>query len=842
MIKTGKFRPYITSALGMAVAWFFLPAVALCFQITAQVDKTRITSADSIFLSVIVDGGKAQLDTSVITDFKVIQRGTSSSYQLINGRSERKTTYQFVLIPLAKGELTIPPIIAQMDGKRAQTQPILIQVVDNVVDPDQVKAIFAQAQISKKNLYVGQQAVYTIKFFTSKQLSGASFENPPVFNTLTAKAFDDERRYQLTIKGQTYTVIQLDYLIVPKRPGQLTIEPVSFIAKEPVRMGQSPGFNSIFSSVQYKPVRVVSNAINLHVMPLPEYDGTGEFSGLVGRFKLEAVLDRSRLKVGDSATLTITVTGHGNIMDAGPPSLVMDEENFKMYDDTPVDDIRLTPGGYQGSRTFKKALVPVREGRYQIPSMALICFNDDKNAYEKIISMPIDIEVSADISAQQTPLPMTSETNERFEKQDVSLLNQDILDIQTGLKVLEDHPLMNGHLFLMFLMIPGICFTLFKLLYSVKNKDLPSQKQMAQKAKHQLKLAMKLDTGDEAFLGHLYGALTSALLSKNNKKGESVSLDEARDTLTATSMDTTTVDQTLTAMQTIEAVRFGGRQIDEHAARHLLANVKTAIKHLICFMVVMLGLWTLPQPLKADVAGDFTRAVQLYQSGQYLQAAHHFEAVAAQKIRNPYLYYNLGNAYLKAGDIGQAVLWYERSKLIHPNNPDLVYNLTYANSRVKDKRSSGLDYMDLLFFWDKLVGIRTIQYTAIALSIVFFGWAGLCTVKRKPVFSGTGVLLLALLGLSICLFGVTYYKQAFVRTAVIVASEASVRSGTTDSATVLFSLHAGTKVNVRQTMPGYVKIEFSKDRVGWVTMDAIKIVQDIFTRGPDTKTVKEKRR
>ena len=62
-----------------------LPATGVCFDVTANVDKTKISREDSVFLQVVVIGGKADLDLSMIKDFKVISRGSSSSYNYING-------------------------------------------------------------------------------------------------------------------------------------------------------------------------------------------------------------------------------------------------------------------------------------------------------------------------------------------------------------------------------------------------------------------------------------------------------------------------------------------------------------------------------------------------------------------------------------------------------------------------------------------------------------------------------------------------------------------------------------------------------------------------------------
>ncbi|MCK5349997.1 MAG: BatD family protein, partial [Desulfobacula sp.] len=125
-----------------------IPAAGFCFDVTSHVDKTRISRDDSIFLKVEVNGGKADLDFSMVKDFKVIPRGSSSSYNYINGKSERKATYNFVLMPLSTGELKIPVIKATRDSEIGFTREIVIHVSDRVVKPGDIKALFARADVA----------------------------------------------------------------------------------------------------------------------------------------------------------------------------------------------------------------------------------------------------------------------------------------------------------------------------------------------------------------------------------------------------------------------------------------------------------------------------------------------------------------------------------------------------------------------------------------------------------------------------------------------------------------------------------------------------------------------
>ncbi len=833
MEKIGKRLNKNTIWFVLTVLLVFMPSQAFSLDITASVDKTRITLEDSVFMKITINGGKGDPDMSVIRDFKVFPRGTTSQYQSINGKSEHKTIYQYLLVPRSKGEFTIPAIAAVVDGHPLSTQPISIQVIDQMVKPDEVKALFAQASVIEPTLFVGQQTIYTVKFFTSRRLAGLGFENQPGFKNFTAKPFPSEKTYSLNLKGRTFQVTRVDYLVIPSAPGSYTIDPVSFIAKVRVKNRQDPFdsfFNdSFFSTSGYKPVRVASNPVKIEVRPLPDYSGNEPFSGLVGRFDIHAALDKTHLAVGESATFTIEVTGAGNIMDAGLPTINLDHLGFKIYDDNPADDIGLTDQGYAGTRTFKKALVPVAPGQYRIDPVSLVYFDTKKKQYQKILTQAISLTIAPSKTGSQTAETENSHNGIRSTagpepgaaKQEVSLLNKDILDVKDGLHVLDDHQPITPLHFFFFLLLPAVLFAVVRLFFVFQTKDVSSEKRMLAKAAHHLKQARKMQsaqikTMDETFLSHLYSSLVAAIFAKADKTGETLTPAEIKEILDQAGTDKAVADEAVDLMATMESVRFGGKKMDEHSAHELFSNIKRVVKLLCCLLVCLGTLSFLPLKAAADVTYNFTNGMKYYRAGQFHEAAMAFEAVAGTPVRNPYLYYDIGNAYLKAGDIGHAILWYERAKLLAPNDPDLLFNLKYANSLVKDKAEMEIGIWDVLFFWDRFANEKTLRITAISFSGLFFLWAGIRTVQRKKILSGKGVLLLSLLILSGILVGADHYKQTFRRSAVIVVKETGVRSGTAPEATTLFSLHAGSKVRVEEQRGNYWKIAFSKQMVGWV--------------------------
>ena len=76
----------------------------------------------------------------------------------------------------------------------------------------------------------------------------------------------------------------------------------------------------------------------------------------------------------------------------------------------------------------------------------------------------------------------------------------------------------------------------------------------------------------------------------------------------------------------------------------------------------------------------FFRANTLYTQGQYAEAVEAYEAVLQSGLASGNVYFNLGNAYFKAGQVGRAILSYERARRFLPSDPDLAANLGFARS------------------------------------------------------------------------------------------------------------------------------------------------------------------
>ena len=83
-------------------------------------------------------------------------------------------------------------------------------------------------------------------------------------------------------------------------------------------------------------------------------------------------------------------------------------------------------------------------------------------------------------------------------------------------------------------------------------------------------------------------------------------------------------------------------------------------------------------------ADSLEEAAKAYESGDYAKSISLYESVIKEKGISAPLLSNLGNAYVKSGDYGRAMVCYERSLLIDPSNKEVRGNVAYVTSKVED--------------------------------------------------------------------------------------------------------------------------------------------------------------
>jgi tetratricopeptide (TPR) repeat protein len=249
-------------------------------------------------------------------------------------------------------------------------------------------------------------------------------------------------------------------------------------------------------------------------------------------------------------------------------------------------------------------------------------------------------------------------------------------------------------------------------------------------------------------------------------------------------------------------------------------------------LLALAGLSALILPARAQ--GDawtvlFAQANQLYEQGRYAEAAARYEEIVAGGIADGRVYYNLGNAYFKAGQIGKAILNYERARRLLPRDDDIRANLSFAQAQVQGgpKLPAAGALSERI---GRLVAGSTPNELAwiawgMYLVVVGLGLLALLSARaRRPALIAAAVagslLIAALAGL-----GAGVYDQEIVDHAVVVAGPAPVYSGPGQSYMLEITLGEGSEVVLEERRGEWCRLRLAGDLQGWAACESIESVR-----------------
>ncbi len=255
-------------------------------------------------------------------------------------------------------------------------------------------------------------------------------------------------------------------------------------------------------------------------------------------------------------------------------------------------------------------------------------------------------------------------------------------------------------------------------------------------------------------------------------------------------------------------------------------------RHIQLFVVLIVAVAMWPVTLRADSPRD-TKAMAatntLYESGQYLQAALIYEQIIDQGYEDATLYYNLGNAYFKQGDLGRAILSYRRAELIYPRSADIRTNLKIARSQRRDILNGDENQFDIEttispvrhLTLDELAQLTLIIWFMLVLLAMVILYAKNPTVRKSAVYAFV-VVGMALL-LSAGAMGHRWYSQDAEHEVVVVADVVDVVSGPGTSYVKEFTLHSGVEARLLEHRGSWTRISLPQsDRRGWVPSIAVE--------------------
>ena len=213
---------------------------------------------------------------------------------------------------------------------------------------------------------------------------------------------------------------------------------------------------------------------------------------------------------------------------------------------------------------------------------------------------------------------------------------------------------------------------------------------------------------------------------------------------------------------------------------------------------------------------------------RFRSAASRFQVLIDDGVVNGDLYYDLGNAYFQAGDLGQAIANYLRAQRLIPGDPRLEANLAYARTLVRPQvTKEGSDaLLHRLTVWHHgwPVQWRLIIFGVawIALWIVVLARAWTPVPGFRWIVGTTAVIAMAFgLSTTLGLTGDTSGQQG-----VLIKDEVVVRKGNAESFSPQFEqpVNQGLEFRVLEERPDWIHIELFNGQSGWIPRSDAEII------------------
>jgi hypothetical protein len=399
----------LAAALALPVA-----AGAADIEVGATVDRAVASVNDRIILTITVMGTMRQVPAPRLPDlsaaFSVQSAGTSSNFSMVNGQVTSAKSWNYSLLPRSTGRFTIGAAEVEFGGSVYRTDPISVEVVEgSAKEPERAQErsasgvqsggrdIFITTSVDKKRAFVDEQITLSFKFYRRISLWEQPRYTPPELSGFWSEDMPPQEEYYENVNGVRYQVTEIKTALFGTASGKATIGPATLEYAE-----GGGGFG--FFSTPGRTRQLVTEAIAVEVLPLPQEGKPADFGGAVGSYSWKATLDPGTVPALQPATLRLTVTGTGNIRKLPAPRLP-DLPDFKIYESGTSSEPAQERGVIGGSKTYEYVLVPQSPGTKTIPTIRLPYFVPGAGEYRVADTGELRLEVTPAVPGAEEAAP-----------------------------------------------------------------------------------------------------------------------------------------------------------------------------------------------------------------------------------------------------------------------------------------------------------------------------------------------------------------------------------------------------------------------------------------------------
>ena len=548
----------------ISILFFALNCLFISAQVKfdATVSKNKLGLNERLRVDFVMNQNGDNFSPPDFENFQIIGGPNQSiSTKYVNGERSFSKTYSYFLQPLRKGSLRIKQASIEIDGEEYKSLPIEVIITDSVDQPsDSVTQYYndedieLRALISKTSPYVNEPItiVYKLYYKAPIRVSNAQETETPKYKDFWNQ---DIKIPQLKIqseiyKGQNYNVVEWKKVVLyPQKSGLLEISPLSINLMLDVPTDKRDFFGNIIIDQTSQFISTGTRRINVKQLPLNNMPSS--FTGAVGEFEFDVILDKSSLRATESFQAELKVKGRGNLKLFDLPDLLV-PGSMELFEPQREESINTNLSGMNGSVTKLFTVIPRFQGSFPIEQVEFSYFDPKLEKY-KILKSPrltIDVYDGPTISNPSVNNTNTISPNDSFR----------FIKINTKLMKINNDEFFESEIFYILISSPFAMVIAFVMLTAYKRKRKSSFTE-TQRVQHK-EIDKMINTAKESlndknvFYDLIEKAVYKTLLLKFSLNIDNLNKEKIKSTLRVKGIDEKNISKIIQLIENCENAKY----------------------------------------------------------------------------------------------------------------------------------------------------------------------------------------------------------------------------------------------------------------------------------------------
>ena len=387
------------------ILFLSLNSLIVCSQVNfeASVSKSKLALNERLRVDFVMNQNGDNFSPPKFDNFQIIggpNQSIKTSY--VNGERKFSKTYSYFLKPLTKGRLKINQASIEIDGEIYKSLQIEVLITDSVQQPSDATTqyyndddIELRALISKGSPYLNEPitVVYKLYYKAPINISDARETETPKFKDFWSQTIKiPQLKVQREIfKGQNYNVVEWRKVVLyPQKIGDLEISPLSLNLVLDVPTDKRDFFGNV---IYDQTSQLISTGMRrIIVKDLPKQGKPNSFSGAVGKFEFDVILNKNSLRATESFQAELKVKGNGNLKLFDLPDILV-PNSMELFEPEREELISTNLSGMSGSVSKLFTVIPRFQGNFPIEEVEFSYFDPNTEKYKILKSPRLTIDV-----------------------------------------------------------------------------------------------------------------------------------------------------------------------------------------------------------------------------------------------------------------------------------------------------------------------------------------------------------------------------------------------------------------------------------------------------------------